>query len=83
MNIWEFYSINYMLIKVKVFPNSKKESIVRKSSDSFEIRVKEKAQRGQANNAVIRSLASYFKISPQRIRIRKGSKQRNKIFELL
>jgi len=33
-----------MFIKVKVFPNSKKWSVVRKSENSFEIRVKEKAE---------------------------------------
>ena len=72
-----------MFIKVNVFPNSKKEIVTKKSEDSFEVRVREKAQKGQANKAVIRSLADYLRISPQKIRIIKGFKQRNKIFEII
>ena len=71
-----------MLVKVKVFPNSKKEGVIEKSTDSFEVRVREKAKQGQANKAVIRSLANYLKISPQKIRIIKGFKRRNKIIDI-
>lgn len=35
-----------MLIKVKVFPNSKKSQILKKSEDSFEVKVKEKPIKG-------------------------------------
>jgi len=68
-----------MLIKVKVFPNSKKEEIFKKSVDSFVIRVKEKPERGEANKAVIGLLSSFLKIPKEKIRIIKGAKQRNKI----
>ena len=71
-----------MLVKVKVFPNSKKESVIEKSTDSFEVRVREKAERGQANKALIRILASYLKISPSKIRIIKGFKQKSKIIDI-
>jgi len=36
-----------MLIKVKVFQNSKKEKITKKFEDSFEVKVKEKAITGK------------------------------------
>lgn len=71
-----------MLIKVRVFPKSKKEEIVRKSEDSFEIRIKEKPERGEANDSAIALLSSYLKISEKSIRIIKGSKQRNKIMKI-
>jgi uncharacterized protein YggU (UPF0235/DUF167 family) len=71
-----------MLIKVKVFPNSKKEEIIKKSEASFEIRVKEKPERGLANKATIRILSSYFNISESKIRLIKGFKEKNKIFEI-
>ena len=71
-----------MLIKVKVFPNSKKEEIIKKSEDSFEIRVKEKPERGEANREVVRVLSSYFKIPESKITLVKGFKKRNKIFEI-
>ncbi len=71
-----------MFIKVKVFPDSKKEGIVRKSEDSFEIRVKEKPERGEANDAVMDSLSSFLKIPRKKIRIIKGFRQRNKILKV-
>jgi uncharacterized protein (TIGR00251 family) len=70
-----------MLIKVKVFPSSKKEEIIKKSEDSFEVKVKTKAERGNANRKAIKVLASYFGISQSKIRLIKGFKQKNKIFE--
>jgi uncharacterized protein (TIGR00251 family) len=71
-----------MLIKVKVFPEAKEEGIVKRADDEFEVRVKEKAEEGRANRAVIRMLANYFKISESKIRLIKGFKERNKIFEI-
>lgn len=71
-----------MLIKVKVFPNSKKEEIIRKSEDSFEVKVREKPKMDMANRRVVKILASYFKTPEAKIRLVKGAKQRNKIFEI-
>jgi len=71
-----------MLIKVKVFPSSKEEEIIKKSEDSFEIKVKEKPIKGLANKEIINILASYFKIPESNIRLIKGFRQRNKIFEI-
>ena len=48
-----------MLIKVKVHPEAKKEALIRKG-DNFEIWVREKPIKGQANQAVIDALADYF-----------------------
>ena len=44
-----------MLIKVKVFPDSKKEKIIKKSEDSFDVEVKARAQGGKANREVVRA----------------------------
>jgi len=71
-----------MLIKVKIFPNSKKEEIVKKLEDSFEVRVKERPERGLANKGVARILSSYFKLPKSKIRLVKGFRRRNKIFEI-
>lgn len=71
-----------MLVKVKVFPNSKKEEIVRKSEDGFEIRMKEKPIRGRANKRVVEILSSFLKAPKGRIKLIKGSHGRNKIFEI-
>jgi uncharacterized protein (TIGR00251 family) len=71
-----------MLIKVKVFAGSEKDEIIKKKDDEFEVRVKEKAEEGRANRAVIKVLANYFKIDESKIRLVKGFKERNKIFEI-
>lgn len=69
-----------MLIKVKVFPGSKKQEIIKTSKNSFDVKVKEKPIQGKANKAVIGALAFYFEIPESKIRLVKGFKKRNKIF---
>ena len=44
--------------------------------------MEEKAEEGRANRAVIKVLANYFKIDESMIRLIKGFKERNKIFEI-
>lgn len=71
-----------MLIKAKVFPNSKKREIIKKSEDRFEIKIKEKPEKNIANRSVIDALSFYFKVPKSKIKIIKGFKERNKIFEI-
>ena len=72
-----------MLLKVKVFPNAKKESIIKKAADEFEIKVKEKATLGKANEKVREILARHLKISEGKLILIRGAKQRNKIFKVI
>jgi len=72
-----------MLIKVKVFPSSKKEYVIKKKADSFEIKVKEKPIKGEANKAVINVLSSFFNIPKDKVKLIKGFRKRNKIFEII
>ncbi len=72
-----------MLIKVKVSVESKKDQIIKKSDDSYLVSVKEKAERGQANQKVKEILASYFKVASKKIKLVKGGKKPGKIFEIL
>jgi hypothetical protein len=67
-----------LLIKVKVFAGCKRDEIIKKKNDEFEVRVKEKAEEGRANRAVIKVLANYFKIDESMIRLIKSLKDRNK-----
>ena len=71
-----------MLVKVKVTPESKKDEIVKKSEDSYSVTVKEKAKGGMANQKVKEILSSYFKVASGKIRLIKGGKRPNKIFEI-
>ena len=72
-----------MYLKIKAHPNSKKARVIKKSQDSFDIYVKEKAERGLANKAVIKALSSYFKIQVGKLRLIKGAKSKSKIFEII
>lgn len=72
-----------MLVKVKVFPNSSQEEIIKKDEQSFEIKVKAPPRQGKANRSVVKKLASFLHIPPSKIRLKRGGKRRNKIFEIL
>jgi len=65
-------------ISVKVFPNSKKDEIIQ--GNPLIIKVKAKAEKNQANLAVIKILKRYFKAD---IRIIKGKTSRKKIIEII
>ena len=69
-----------MLIKVKVFPGAKKEEFLKKTEDSFEIKVKAEAEHGAANKEVLRVLSENFPNA--KIRLIRGAQWRNKIFEI-
>ncbi|HNP79232.1 MAG TPA: DUF167 domain-containing protein [Candidatus Pacearchaeota archaeon] len=71
-----------MFIKVKSIPCSKKEEIIKKDEDSFEIKIKEKPERGEANKRIKEILANYFKISLSKVILIKGAKQKSKIFSI-
>jgi len=71
-----------MLIKVKVIPNAKKDEVIKKSVDSFEVKTVTKPERGEANEKVKSLLANFLKTSETAIRLIKGHRQRNKIFEI-
>jgi uncharacterized protein YggU (UPF0235/DUF167 family) len=46
------------------------------------MKVKAKPIKEEANREMVKALISYFKIPESRIRLIKGFKQRNKIFEI-
>ncbi len=69
-----------MYIKVKVFPESKKEEVFRESEDMLIIRVKEKPSMGAANKRVREILSSIF--FGKRVELTKGHKSKSKIFKI-
>ncbi len=71
-----------MLIAVKAFPNSKKQEIIKKSEQDFEIKVREKPIAGAANKAIAFVLAAYFGVPFSNVKLIKGFKQRTKTFNI-
>jgi uncharacterized protein YggU (UPF0235/DUF167 family) len=70
-------------IKVKAHPNAKKELVVKKTADSFEIWVKEKAEQGRANDRIQELMALELGISKKQLKLVSGSMSPAKKFILL
>ncbi len=71
-----------MYIKVKVTPDAKKESFLKKSEDTFLVSVREPAEQNQANKAVLALVAIHFKIPASRIKVISGHHHRHKILSV-
>jgi len=79
-NLFNFFIFGIMHIRVIVFPESKKEEIEKLSENKIILKIKEKAQKGEANQKVIKVLKEFYPSS--KIRMVKGGKSKNKIFYL-
>ncbi len=71
-----------MIIRVKVKPNAKKDEVKQLESDYFEVRVTAPPEKGKANSRVIELLSKHLKIPKSKIKIKKGEKSREKVFEI-
>lgn len=71
-----------MHIKVKVYPNSKKERVIEITpKEKYEIYVKEKKERGETNKKMIEKITEFLNLK-RKPRIIKGQKSQNKIIEI-
>ncbi|MFA5169227.1 MAG: DUF167 family protein [Candidatus Paceibacterota bacterium] len=71
-----------MLIKVKAFPCSKEDKVVKKKEDSFDVFVEAEAERNMANKRIIELLAGYFDLPQTKVKMIKGFKESSKIFDI-
>ncbi len=71
-----------MKIYIRAKPRSKKEYVKKIDDTNYIISVKEPPVSGQANKAIIRSLAEYFNKPPTQISIISGEKSKQKIVEI-
>lgn len=67
-------------LKVKVHAGEKKEKLLQKTPDSFEIWVKAPAERGLANAAVRAALAAHLGVAENKLSLIKGATSPAKIF---
>ncbi|MDO8514144.1 MAG: DUF167 domain-containing protein [bacterium] len=70
-----------MHIKVRVKTGMKKESL-KTSGSRFEISVKEKAERNQANARVVALVAAHFKVRVKDVRIVSGHHSASKMLSV-
>jgi hypothetical protein len=72
-----------MRIAIQVRANSKSEFIKKVEEDRYLVGVKEPAQQGKANAAIIRALARHFSIPQSHVSIVLGKTAREKIIEII
>ncbi|MFA6594333.1 MAG: DUF167 domain-containing protein [Candidatus Buchananbacteria bacterium] len=71
-----------MQILVEVKPNSKHEAVEKITDSVYKVRVRAPAQEGKANEAVIRTLADYFKVAKGLIKLKTGKTSRTKVITI-
>lgn len=69
-------------IKVKVEPEARQSAIVPKAKDSYQIRVREPAESGRANRAMLKMLADHLGVAVGKLWIIKGAHSPAKIVEV-
>lgn len=67
-------------LKVKVHAGEKKNALVQKAPDTFEIWVKAPAEQGRANEAVRALLAQHLGVAENKLSLVKGATSPSKIF---
>lgn len=71
-----------MLIKVKVFPESEEKMVFEKKPGEYEVYIKERAINNEASKAARNALAIFLNIDKSKVRLIRGFKERNKIFDI-
>ena len=72
-----------MFVKVRVKTSARRESVEKLAEDRYAIGVKEKPERGVANQRVIQILAQELRVPQKKIRFVSGQKSSSKLFEIL
>lgn len=71
-----------MKIFIKAKPGSRNVKVEKISDNIFAVWVKEPAEKGKANSAILKVLSKYFKIPLSSIRIVSGHASKIKIIEI-
>lgn len=71
-----------MYVKARVTAGAKRESFLAESETHFQIAVREKAERNQANARVIALIAAHFRVAPARVRIVNGHQSPSKLLSV-
>ena len=71
------------LIKVKVKPNSKQQTIIEEPDGSLTVQLKSPPVDGKANEELIKLLAVKFDVPKSHIRIKSGLSSKTKLVEIV
>lgn len=71
-----------MYIRVRVIPKAKRESLKKVDKDTFEITVREPAERNLANRRIIEMLAEFYGVNDKAVRLVTGHHSGSKILDI-
>ena len=71
-----------MKLSVKAHPKAKKVRVIQTDAAHLEVWVREAADKGRANEAIVEAGSEYFQIAKSRVRVLRGEKSKNKIIEV-
>lgn len=71
-----------MYVRARVTAGARKESVLKKGAGEFEIHVREKALRNQANARVLFLVARECGVSPSSVRLVNGHRSPAKLFRI-
>lgn len=72
-----------MKIFVKVKPKAREEKVEKIDENHYFIHTKNRAEKGKANEGVVRLLSVYFSVSKSAIKIASGKTSRLKIIDII
>ncbi len=72
-----------MFIKLKVHPGERRDRILKKAPDAYEVWTKAPPERGLANASAIRLLALELGTDPRRVFLVKGAASKAKIVKVM
>jgi len=65
-------------LKIKVVPESSKNKVIQNKDGEYEVKLKAKTERNQANESLKLVLAEYFQVDPAAVKIVSGHHSRHK-----
>lgn len=71
-----------MKIKVRVKPGANNIAIEKETDGTYVVKVKERAQKGKANQAVVETIAEHFGVPRSSVAIIQGLTSRNKLIQI-
>jgi uncharacterized protein YggU (UPF0235/DUF167 family) len=69
-------------LTVRVTPGARDSTVTGWQGDALRVRVREKAEKGRANEAVARLLAKALGVAASEVTLRRGATSREKLFEV-
>lgn len=71
-----------MRIRVQVKPGAHTDEVARLADGSLSVRVKARAKDGEANDAVVRIVARFYKVPKSSVRLVSGRASRTKLLDV-